>query len=111
MVHQRVRPGEFPLRSICGARTDLEKRRLHAAARVRHRPSHGAHSTPTTPDSSPNQIVASICAYEEEGNIAGVLDKMPTSIDGMAYTTLVVVDGGDDRTAEIARIVSRRHRH
>ncbi len=25
----------------------------------------------------PQPIVASICAYEEEGNIAGVLDKMP----------------------------------
>jgi glycosyltransferase involved in cell wall biosynthesis len=55
------------------------------------------------PKFSPEKIVASICAYEEEGNIGGVLDKMPTSIDGQAYTTLVVVDGGDDRTADIAR--------
>jgi glycosyltransferase involved in cell wall biosynthesis len=55
------------------------------------------------PKFKPEQIVASICAYEEEGNIGGVLEKMPTSIDGKAYTTLVVVDGGDDRTAEIAR--------
>jgi glycosyltransferase involved in cell wall biosynthesis len=55
------------------------------------------------PKFTPEKIVASICAYEEEGNIAGVLDKMPSSIDGQAYTTLVVVDGGDDRTAEIAR--------
>jgi len=55
------------------------------------------------PGFEPEPIVASICAYEEEGNIAGVLEKMPTSVDGMAYTTLVVIDGGDDRTAEIAR--------
>jgi glycosyltransferase involved in cell wall biosynthesis len=55
------------------------------------------------PKFTPEKIVASICAYEEEGNIGGVLDKMPNSIDGQAYTTLVVVDGGDDRTAEIAR--------
>ena len=55
------------------------------------------------PDFVPEKIVAAICAYEEEGNIAGVLEKMPASLDGRAYTTLVVVDGGEDRTAEIAR--------
>jgi len=32
-----------------------------------------------------------------------VLEKMPTSINGEPYTVLVVVDGGEDRTAEIAR--------
>jgi glycosyltransferase involved in cell wall biosynthesis len=55
------------------------------------------------PNFTPQPIVASICAYEEEGNIGGVLDKMPQSIDGQPYTTLVVVDGGDDKTAAIAR--------
>jgi glycosyltransferase involved in cell wall biosynthesis len=55
------------------------------------------------PGFTPEGIVAAICAYEEEGNIGGVLEKMPESIDGQPYTTLVVVDGGDDRTAEIAR--------
>ena len=55
------------------------------------------------PGFEPEAVVASICAYEEEGNIGGVLEKMPSSIDGKPYTTLVVVDGGDDRTAEIAR--------
>ncbi len=55
------------------------------------------------PGSSPEPIVASICAYEEEGNIGSVLDQMPATIDGRAYTTLVVVDGGDDKTATIAR--------
>jgi len=55
------------------------------------------------PGFTPLPILASICAYEEEGNIGAVLDKMPESINGEAYTTLVVVDGGDDRTAEIAR--------
>ena len=55
------------------------------------------------PGFSPEAIVASICAYEEEGNIAHVLEKMPESVNGEPYTTLVVVDGGDDRTAEIAR--------
>ncbi len=55
------------------------------------------------PNFVPEPIVAAICAYEEEGNIAGVLEKMPTSVNGDPYTTLVVVDGGDDRTAAIAR--------
>lgn len=55
------------------------------------------------PDFVPEEIVASICAYEEEGNIGDVLAKMPDAIDGRPYTTFVVVDGGDDRTAEIAR--------
>jgi len=37
--------------------------------------------------------VASVCAYEEEGNIAHVLEKMPVSVNGEPYTTVVVVDG------------------
>src|SRR5487761_2318847 len=55
------------------------------------------------PDLKSEEIVASICAYEEELNIGGVLEKMPPTIDGRPYTTLVVVDGGTDRTAEVAR--------
>ncbi|HEY5265462.1 MAG TPA: glycosyltransferase family 2 protein [Acidimicrobiales bacterium] len=55
------------------------------------------------PAYKPYDVVASICAYEEEGNIGDVLDKMPETIDGKPYTVLVVVDGGSDRTAEIAR--------
>jgi glycosyltransferase involved in cell wall biosynthesis len=55
------------------------------------------------PGFKPEDTVASICAYEEEGNIGDVLAKMPATIEGDAYTTLVVVDGGEDRTAEIAR--------
>src|SRR5665213_3176061 len=55
------------------------------------------------PDYKPCDVVASICAYEEEGNIGDVLDKMPDTIDGKPYTVLVVFDGGSDRTAEIAR--------
>ncbi len=55
------------------------------------------------PNFQPDEIVASICAYEEEGNIGDVLAKMPDTIDGRLYTTLVVVDGGEDATATIAR--------
>jgi glycosyltransferase involved in cell wall biosynthesis len=81
---------------------DLEKRRIarlrgYAIDQAMTR-FHGDY-----PDFQPDAIVASICAYEEEGNIGDVLKKMPDTVNGEPYTTLVVVDGGDDRTAEIAR--------
>jgi glycosyltransferase involved in cell wall biosynthesis len=46
--------------------------------------------------------VVLVCAYEEEGAIGDVLAKIPETACGVPLTTLVVVDGGDDRTAEIA---------
>jgi glycosyltransferase involved in cell wall biosynthesis len=81
---------------------DLEKRRLarlrtFAIARAMER------CNEDYPGFQPEEVVASICAYEEEGNIGDVLKKMPANINDEPYTTLVVVDGGDDRTAEIAR--------
>jgi glycosyltransferase involved in cell wall biosynthesis len=81
---------------------DLERKRLaslrqfairHALDRLeRERPGFG-----------PEEIVVLFAAYEEEGNVGLVLDKMPANINGAAYTTIVVVDGGTDRTAEICR--------
>ena len=84
------------------APNDLEKQRL---ARLRAFAIDEALSRMRDefPDYHPHPIVASICAYEEEGNIGSVLDKMPESINGEPYTTLVVVDGGEDKTAQIAR--------
>jgi glycosyltransferase involved in cell wall biosynthesis len=81
---------------------DLEKRRI---ARLRGYAIDQAMTRfhADFPDFQPDAIVASICAYEEEGNIGDVLKKMPDTVNGEPYTTLVVVDGGDDRTAEIAR--------
>ena len=55
------------------------------------------------PNFQPEKILVSLCAYEEEKNIGDVLAKMPPTINGMPYTVFVVVDGGDDRTAEVAR--------
>jgi glycosyltransferase involved in cell wall biosynthesis len=48
-------------------------------------------------------VVALICAYEEEGNIGPVLAAVPREACGLTVTTLVVVDGGNDRTDEIAK--------
>jgi len=84
------------------ATVDLEKRRLtglrnFAIATAMER------FDRERPNFRPESIVVLFAAYEEEGNIGMVLDKMPTSIDGRPYTTVVVVDGGTDKTAEICR--------
>jgi glycosyltransferase involved in cell wall biosynthesis len=81
---------------------DLEKRRL-ARLRTFAIASAMERFNDDYPGFKPEEVVASICAYEEEGNIGDVLKKMPATISDEPYTTLVVVDGGDDRTAEIAR--------
>jgi len=47
-------------------------------------------------------IVAVIAAYDEEDNIGDVLKAMPTLVGDLEVSTLVVVDGGTDRTADIA---------
>ena len=48
-------------------------------------------------------VVALICAYEEENNIGPVLAAVPDQACGLAVTTLVIVDGGSDRTEDIAK--------
>jgi glycosyltransferase involved in cell wall biosynthesis len=55
------------------------------------------------PDLKLSPVVALICAYEEEGNIGPVLAAVPREACGLAVTTLVVVDGGNDRTDEISK--------
>jgi glycosyltransferase involved in cell wall biosynthesis len=47
-------------------------------------------------------VVAVIAAYEEERNIGDVLKAMPTLVGDLEVSTLVVVDGGSDATAEVA---------
>jgi glycosyltransferase involved in cell wall biosynthesis len=54
------------------------------------------------PDLHLGQAVALICAFEEEDNIGAVLAAMPAEACGLPLTTLVVVDGGTDRTDEVA---------
>ena len=81
---------------------DLEKRRLSGLRSFAIKRSLEQLES-ERPNFLPESIVVLFCAYEEEGNIGLVLDKMPVNVDGAAYTTLVVVDGGSDRTAEICR--------
>jgi glycosyltransferase involved in cell wall biosynthesis len=47
-------------------------------------------------------VVALVAAFEEEQNIGAVLKAMPTLIGDLEVSTLVVVDGGGDDTAQVA---------
>jgi glycosyltransferase involved in cell wall biosynthesis len=47
-------------------------------------------------------VVALIAAYTEEDNIGVVLKAMPTMVGDLEVSTLVVVDGGTDGTADVA---------
>jgi glycosyltransferase involved in cell wall biosynthesis len=55
------------------------------------------------PDLRFGPVVALIAAYDEEANIGDVLKAMPTFVGDLEVTTLVVVDGGSDGTADVAR--------
>jgi hypothetical protein len=54
------------------------------------------------PELKLSPVVGLICAYEEEANLGAVLAAMPTEACGLPVTTLVVVDGGHDRTDQVA---------
>jgi glycosyltransferase involved in cell wall biosynthesis len=58
------------------------------------------------PEVKLSPVVGLICAYEEEDNIGAVLAAMPTEACGLAVTTLVVVDGGRDKTDQVAKDTS-----
>lgn len=47
-------------------------------------------------------VVALVCAYNEAENIGDVLKAIPDQACGLPVTTLVVVDGGDDGTDQVA---------
>jgi len=81
--------------STASIRTDPEKaRRVIAEARrafdLRY------------PDLKLAPVVGLVCAFEEEDNIGAVLAKMPSEACGLAVSTLVVVDGGTDRTDQVS---------
>jgi glycosyltransferase involved in cell wall biosynthesis len=55
------------------------------------------------PDVKLSAAVGLICAFEEEDNIGAVLAAMPAEACGLTVTTLVVVDGGTDKTDQVAK--------
>lgn len=56
------------------------------------------HGSPTL-----GPIAVVIAAYNEKDNIGSVVDGMPTEIDGLGVSVVVVVDGEDDGTAKVVR--------
>jgi len=54
------------------------------------------------PELKLSPVVGLICAYEEEANIGAVLAAMPKQACGLPLSTLVIVDGGDDGTEQVA---------
>ncbi len=48
-------------------------------------------------------VVALVAAFEEEQNIGAVLKAMPILVGDLEVSTLVVVDGGGDNTAQVAK--------
>jgi glycosyltransferase involved in cell wall biosynthesis len=54
------------------------------------------------PDLALTPVVALVCAYEEEANLADVLSRVPAKACGLAVAPLVVVDGGADATDRVA---------
>jgi len=81
--------------------TDLETRRL-AALRAHVIGEAIAGAEARYGDARLTDAVVLVCAYEEEGAIGDVLEGIPETACGQPLTTVVVVDGGEDRTAEIA---------
>jgi glycosyltransferase involved in cell wall biosynthesis len=81
--------------------TDLESRRL-SALREHVITQALADAEQRNGAASLTDAVVLVCAYEEEGAIGDVLAGIPQTACGQKLTTLVVVDGGEDRTAEIA---------
>jgi glycosyltransferase involved in cell wall biosynthesis len=54
------------------------------------------------PDAAFGPVVVVVAAYLEADNIDAVLKSVPAEVDGLAVSTLVVVDGGDDGTEDRA---------
>jgi glycosyltransferase involved in cell wall biosynthesis len=54
------------------------------------------------PDLKLTPVVALICAFEEEANIGAVLAAVPPTVCDLEVTPLVIVDGGEDATADRA---------
>ena len=54
------------------------------------------------PDAAFAPVLVLVASYLEADNIGPVLKAVPAEVDGLGVSTLVVVDGGDDGTEDIA---------
>jgi glycosyltransferase involved in cell wall biosynthesis len=60
------------------------------------------------PDAALPPVVVLICAYEEEANLPAVLEQVPSKACGLRVAPLVVIDGGEDGTARVAKELGAR---
>lgn len=54
------------------------------------------------PEAAFGPVLVLVAAYLEADNIGPVLKGIPAEVDGLEVSTLVVVDGGDDGTEDVA---------
>ncbi len=87
---------------MAGSVPDRQHRRLEALQRLVIDLGRGRFEA-DYPGLSLTPVVALICAYEEEDNLGPVLKAVPSEVCGLAVTALVVVDGGEDATDQVAR--------
>jgi len=62
-----------------------------------------AQRAPDPPGADEDTLYAVIPAYNEEDSIGGVLAELPDRVEGHAVTAVVVSDGSEDRTTQVAR--------
>jgi len=62
-----------------------------------------AQQAPDPPATGEETLYAVIPAYNEEDSIGGVLEELPDRVEGHAVTPVVVSDGSQDRTTQVAR--------
>jgi len=58
---------------------------------------------PPGADARADSVYVVIPAYDEAASIGGVLDSLPGTVHGRTVRPVVVSDGSDDRTAQVAR--------
>ena len=84
----------FSLREISSLRSSLGEL-VQALAREEYEQSYESDDA--------SEIVVVIPAFDEEANLEFLLPQIPASVDGKSISTIVIVDGARDRSAEVAR--------
>lgn len=84
----------FSLREISGLRSSLGEL-VQALAREEYEQSYESDGA--------SEIVVVIPAFDEEANLEFLLPQIPASVDGKSISTIVIVDGARDRSADVAR--------
>ena len=84
----------FSLREISSLRSSLGEL-VQALAREEYEQSYK--------NDDASEIVVVVPAFDEEANLEFLLPQIPASVDGKSISTIVIVDGARDRSADVAR--------